>query len=139
MTNPFQNSAADWETMADALREAEDGRRQSDQLAIKIMAENEILHAHIADARNDLNFWMRYAVQIETRLDGIQNVIRQAQETAMELARSNEGTIRRTMPETAPAAPSTPAPRQDPTAALIQPPAALELRQRVTNLSNRWP
>jgi len=121
--------------MAEALREAEDSRRQAETLSVKIMAENEVLQNQLHEAKTDLKFWMAYAVRIETRLDVIQEVIGEAREEAKRLAEANTEIVQRTTPE----------PAQEPPRRTIreimaaQDDGAAGVVRGITDIAHRWP
>lgn len=96
--NPFQSSAQDWEDMTHALREAQEGRRHSEQLAIRLMADNDALTLQLTEANSERKFWMGYAVQIETRLDVITGVIQDARDEARDAAKRHQADRQPTQP-----------------------------------------
>lgn len=85
--NPFESSSADWLAMADALHEAEERCRRAENLSVKLVAENEILHDQLVEANSERKFWMGYSIQIETRLDVISQTIQDAREEARKAAK----------------------------------------------------
>jgi hypothetical protein len=134
-SSPFATAHQDWLAMAEALREAEDSRRQAETLSVKIMAENEVLQNQLHEAKTDLKFWMAYAVRIETRLDVIQEVIGEAREEAKRLAEANTEIVQRTTPE----------PAQEPPRRTIreimaaQDDGAAGVVRGITDIAHRWP
>jgi hypothetical protein len=151
-SNPFESSAADWLAMADALHEAEEGRRRAEQLAVKLIAENEQLHDQIAEANTERKFWMGYAIQIETRLDVITGVIQDARNEAREAAKRFTREQGRPPVTETPAKPKPPQERR--LSEVRRPPArpmpqhspeqdddevAADLVNQITALHNKWP
>lgn len=154
--NPFATSALEWEAMRDALHAAEESRAHLDHLAIKLLAENEMLHSQLAETRTELKFWMAYSVQIETRLDVISGVIQDARNEARAHAKAYNGTLHRERAEPPPAPPNpTPAAPQ-PTSQDRRPSladvarqqrqpeqsdddGAVEIVETIHKLANKWP
>jgi hypothetical protein len=151
-SNPFESSAADWLAMADALQEAEDGRRRAEQLSVKLIAENEQLHDQLTEANTERKFWMGYAMQIETRLDVITGVIQDARNEAREAAKRFTKEQGRPPVAEAQAKPQPPQERrlsevrrQAPRPMPQHPPEqdddeiAADLVNQITALHNKWP
>jgi len=134
-SSPFANAHQDWLAMAEALREAEDGRRQAETLSVKIMAENEVLQNQLHEAKTDLKFWMAYAVRIETRLEVIQEVIGEARDEAKRTAAANVEIVQRTMPE-----PAQEVPRRTLREIIrTEDDGAAGVVRGITEIANRWP
>ena len=85
--DPFQSAQANWISMLEALDAAESRARQSDQLAIRLLAENEILQDHLDQANTERKMWQAYAVAVDTKLEIVASVIETARNDARRQAK----------------------------------------------------
>lgn len=98
MTNPrritpveaFQEALqSDWLDMSAAVDAAENGRREAEQLSIRLLAENDILRDQLDQANSELKVWKAYAVAVDTKLEVAANIIEGARNSARLEARES--------------------------------------------------
>jgi hypothetical protein len=73
--------------MTEELDRANADRERAEHLAIKMLAENEMLTSQLRDATIGLDQWMAYATAMETRLDVIVETVQGCQSAARQAAR----------------------------------------------------
>lgn len=90
--SPFADAQSNWVSMVEALDAAEDAKRQSDQLAIRLLAETDMLRDQLAEANAERKLWHAYAIAMDTKLALVADVIDGARNAARQEAKdsSNE-------------------------------------------------
>lgn len=107
--SPFADAQSNWVSMVEALDAAEDAKRQSDQLAIRLLAETDMLRDQLAEANAERKLWHAYAIAMDTKLALVADVIDGARNAARQEAKdsSNEPEARVVAdPQIAPQRPS---------------------------------
>jgi hypothetical protein len=85
--SPFESAQSHWVSMLEALDAAEAARRNSDQLAIRLIAENEMLQDQLDSANAERKLWQAYAVAVDTKLEIVASVIETARNDARRQAK----------------------------------------------------
>lgn len=81
-TSPLESLQSDWLSLVDALKFAEDGRREAEDHATRLLAENDILRDQLSQANSERKLWQAYAVAVDAKLEVCANVIDSARNDA---------------------------------------------------------